>query len=171
MKELLDKISSYNIFNYLLPGILYAVLLSEFSEVDIIQEEIIVGAFLYYFIGLVISRIGSLIVEPIFKKMKFLKFAEYSEFITACEKDTKLETLSESNNMYRTLIALFLSLLFSKLYVFLAVKFEWSVNTAFYILAVLLLTMFIFAYRKQTNYITNRIRHHIKKMTNNGKSL
>src|SRR5690554_4590353 len=163
MKELLHNISSYNIFNYLLPGILYAVLLSEFSEANIIQEEIIVGAFLYYFIGLVISRIGSLIVEPIFKKMKFLKFAEYSEFITACEKDPKIDTLSESNNMYRTLVARFLSLLISKLYVILATKYEWSINTAFYILAVLLLAMFIFAYRKQTNYITRRIKHHTKK--------
>lgn len=162
MKELLDKISSYNIFNYLLPGILYAVLLSEFSEVDIIQEDIIVGLFLYYFIGLVISRIGSLIIEPILKKMKILKFVEYSEFITACEKDSKIETLYEANNMYRTIIALFLSLLFSKLYVFLATKYEWSLNTVFCILAVLLLTMFIFAYRKQTNYITKRIKHHIK---------
>lgn len=163
MKELLDKISSYNIFNYLLPGILYVVLLSEFSEASLIQEEIIVGAFLYYFIGLVISRIGSLIVEPLFKKLKFLKFEEYSEFIIACEKDPKIETLSESNNMYRTLVALFISLLFSKLYVFLSIKYQWSINTAFYVLAILLLTMFIFAYRKQTNYITKRIKHHKKK--------
>lgn len=159
MKELLEKISSYNIFNYLLPGILYAVLLSEFSEANIIQEDIIVGAFLYYFIGLVISRIGSLIVEPFLKKVKFLKFAEYSEFITACEKDPKIDLLSESNNMYRTLVALFVSLLFSMLYVFLITKYEWSINSSFYVLTVLLLAMFIFAYRKQTNYITKRIKH------------
>ena len=164
MKELLDKISSYNIFNYLLPGILYVVLLSEFSEVNIIQDEFIIGAFLYYFIGLVISRVGSLIVEPIFKKLKILKFAEYSEFITACENDSKIETLSESNNMYRTLVALFLTLLLSKIYVFASIKYEWPKSTDFYLLAMLVLTMFIFAYRKQTNYITKRIKHHIKKI-------
>ncbi len=160
MKELLDKISSYNIFNYLLPGILYVVLLSEFSEVNIIQDEFIVGAFLYYFIGLVISRVGSLIVEPIFKKLKILKFAEYSEVLIACEKDSKIETLSESNNMYRTLVALFLTLLLSKLYVFASMKYEWSESTGFYLFAMLILTMFIFAYRKQTNYITKRIKYY-----------
>src|SRR5690606_28635840 len=124
------------------------------------------GAFLYYFIGLVISRIGSLIVEPLFKKIKLLKFAEYSEFITASEKDHNIETLSESNNMYRTLVALFLTLLLSKLYLFVSIKYEWSQNTGFYILAILLLIMFILAYRKQTNYITKRIRHHLKKTDN-----
>jgi len=167
MKEFLDKISSYNIFNYLLPGILYVVLLSEFSEVNIIQHDIIVGLFLYYFIGLVISRIGSLIVEPIFKKLKILKFADYSDFIVACEKDQKIETLSESNNMYRTLVSLFLTLIFSKLYIFITTKYNLSQSICFYLLAMLLLSIFILAYRKQTNYIANRIRHHL---TNTDKS-
>jgi len=167
----MDKISSYNIFNYLLPGILYVVLISEFSAVNLIQDDIVVGAFLYYFIGLVISRIGSLIVEPIFKKVKILKHAEYSDFIAASEKDTKIETFSESNNMYRTLVALFLILLFSKLYILLSMKYEWSRSTDFYIIATVLLIMFILAYRKQTNYITKRIEHHLKKHKTYGKSL
>lgn len=163
MKDLLDKISSYNIFNYLLPGILYVTIISKFSSVSLIQKDILIGAFFYYFIGLVISRVGSLIVEPIFKKVKILKFAEYSDFIVASEKDSKIETLSESNNMYRTLVALFLTLLLSKLYIFLSTKCEWSETTDFYITATILLTMFILAYRKQTSYITRRIQHHLKR--------
>ena len=67
MKELLDKLSSYNIFNYLLPGILFSVLASKTTELNLIQIDIILGVFVYYFIGLIISRIGSLIIEPILK--------------------------------------------------------------------------------------------------------
>ena len=163
MKDILDKISSYNLFNYLLPGILYVIIISEFSSIDLVQDDIVIGAFFYYFIGLAISRVGSLIIEPIFKKVKILKFAEYSDFIEASEKDSKIETLSESNNMYRTLVALFLTLVLSKFYIFLSTKFDWSQTTDFYITATLLLTMIVLAYRKQTKYITRRIHHHLNK--------
>lgn len=110
MKELLDKLSSYNIFNYLLPGILFSVIASNTTELDLIQKDLFVGVFVYYFVGLVISRFGSLLVEPLLKKTNFLKFADYKEFIRASEKDKKIEVLSEANNMYRTFISTFLLL-------------------------------------------------------------
>lgn len=163
VKELLDKISSYNIFNNLLPGILYVVLLNEFFNINLIQEQFFIGIFLYYFIGLFISRIGSLIVEPLLIKMKILRFSEYSEYILACERDSKLERLSESNNMYRTLISLALAILLSRLYLFISVKFELSKSIEFYLLSFLILVTFIFAYIKQTNYITSRIQNHQNK--------
>ena len=68
MKDLLDKISSYNLFNYLLPGVLFALLADGLTSYTFIQSDIVVGIFLYYFMGLVISRVGSLAIEPILKK-------------------------------------------------------------------------------------------------------
>ena len=67
MKELLDKLSSYNLFNYLFPGILFVTIAKETTSLDLLQENIITGVFLYYFIGLVISRVGSLLIEPLLK--------------------------------------------------------------------------------------------------------
>ena len=67
MDGLLDKISSYNIFNYLLPGSLFAVIADAVTDYRLIQEDIVVGLFLYYFIGLVVSRIGSLVVAARFE--------------------------------------------------------------------------------------------------------
>lgn len=51
MKELLDKISSYNLFNYLLPGILFVCIAKHFTDYNFIQDNDFIGAFLYYFIG------------------------------------------------------------------------------------------------------------------------
>ena len=68
MKDLLEKISSYHFFNYLLPGILFAVVAQYTTVYDFLQKDIIIGAFVYYFIGLVISRVGSLLLEPILKR-------------------------------------------------------------------------------------------------------
>jgi hypothetical protein len=90
MKEILEKISSYNLFNYLLPGTVFVFVLAKISEHNFIQKDLLIGAFLYYFIGLIISRIGSVIIEPLLKKWNFLKFAEYSDFVIYSKKDDKI---------------------------------------------------------------------------------
>jgi len=163
MADFLKKLSSYNLFNYLLPGVIFATLATDFTRYSFIQSDIIIGAFTYYFIGLVISRIGSLIVEPLLKQLSILQFSDYSDFVSGSKKDEKIDLLSEVNNTYRTICALFISLLLLKLYEFINVEFsipeEWNKT----LLIVVLLIMFLFAYRKQTNYITKRIKANLEK--------
>jgi hypothetical protein len=158
MNELLNKLSSYNVFNYLLPGIVFAVLAGEIIHYPIVPRDILTGAFLYYFVGLVVSRFGSLIIEPLLKALSFVKFADYKDFVAVSQKDAKLEVLSEVNNTYRTLASLFSLLLLLKLYVKLEGKFPWLKAWDATALVVLLLVMFLFSYRKQTSYIAKRIR-------------
>ncbi len=79
MKELLDKLSSYNLFNYLLPGTVFVAAAQRISAHTFKDENIVVELFLYYFIGMVISRIGSLTIEPALKILKFIEFAEYKD--------------------------------------------------------------------------------------------
>jgi hypothetical protein len=85
VKDLLDKISSYNIFNFLLPGVIFAVFVSKTTSFTLMQEDVLSGAFVYYFLGAVISRIGSLVVEPVLKATKLINFAEYKDFVVASE--------------------------------------------------------------------------------------
>jgi hypothetical protein len=103
MKDILDKLSSYNIFNYLFPGVLFVILAKSTTSYDFVQEDNLLGAFLYYFIGMTISRFGSVIVEPSLKYIRFLKFTEYSRYVQASKQDSKVDLLSEVNNTYRTL--------------------------------------------------------------------
>jgi len=159
MNELLSKLSSYNVFNYLLPGVVFAFLASEMFHYPLPQRDILTVAFLCYFLGLVVTRFGSLVIEPLLKKLSFVEFAEYKDFVTASNKDSKLEVLSEVNNTYRTLASLFSLLLLLKLYFALEEKFvpqlrAWDAT----ILGMLLLLMFLLSYRKQTSYITSRIK-------------
>jgi len=157
MKEIFDKLSSYNIFNYLLPGILFVIIANYFTDYNLIQENNLIGAFLYYFIGMVISRFGSLAIEPILKKFKFVKFLNYSEFISASKKDEMINLLSEVNNTYRTLASMLLLLLLLKLYNYFDTMWNFSKEISITIGVVLILFMFLFAFQKQTNYITKRI--------------
>jgi hypothetical protein len=157
MKDLLDKLSSYNLFNYLLPGILFAVLSKRFTHFSVIQDSLVLGVFIYYFIGLVISRVGSLVIEPVLKKISFLKFAEYGDFVAASKSDAKIELLSETNNMYRTLLSMLVSLLLLKGYEVMAMKYQIPDEVGGGTLTLLLLIMFLFSYRKQTDYVRKRV--------------
>ena len=158
MKYLLDKISSYNLFNYLLPGILFVCISKYFTDYNFIQDNNFIGAFLYYFIGMVISRFGSMFVEPILKRISFLKFADYKSFIVASKKDDKIELFSEVNNTYRTITALFIILLLVKIYNHIQVLWNIPINITYLIVVVVILVIFLFSYRQQTNYITKRIK-------------
>lgn len=157
MEKVIDKISTYNLFNYLLPGVLFVVLAKNFLFLDLTQGDLILDVFIYYFVGLVISRFGSLVIETLLKKVKFLKFSKHDDFISASKNDPKLEILSQENNMYRTFVAMFVLLLLSKLYFYIRTIYPFLQSYDFYILISLLLVMFLYSYRKQTAYIFKRI--------------
>lgn len=156
MNELLGKISSYNLFNYLFSGVLFAVLAKTFTSYSFVQSDAVIAFFVYYFLGLVISRIGSLIIEPFLKKTKFVKFEDYASFVTASKKDPNLDIFSEVNNMYRTLSAVCFSVILLKLYEVIKAEIG-AFHGETYVILVLLLIVFLFAYKKQTAYISKRI--------------
>lgn len=159
MKELLDKLSSYNLFNYLLPGIVYVVILNQISSYDLIQKDIVVGVFFYYFIGLIISRVGSIIIEPILKQLSILNFSDYGKYISASKKDPLIPILSEANNMYRTLCSMLFCLAFTILFENIIPKYLWLETWWSEILIITLLALFILSYKKQTDYITKRVNN------------
>ena len=161
MNDLLAKISSYNIFNYLLPGAVFVAISQPWTGYSFDQTNLVVAAFVYYFMGMVISRIGSLVVEPIAKKSSFVKFSAYSDFVKASQKDTKLETLSEANNTYRTLCGLFLAVIALKLYSLGEQAIPALIVWRVYILTVFLLVLFAASYKKQTRYVFERVRANI----------
>jgi len=166
MEKLLEKLSSYNIFNYLLPGIIFSILLEKTTTYTIIHENIIIESFLAYFIGLLISRTSSIIIEPLLKEVKFVKFADYKDFVLASENDNKIELLSESNNMYRVFIALFFVLIIVNMYEQLLQQILGEYTN--FIIIILLLLLFLFSYRKQTNYITQRVEIYKNKQKEEG---
>ena len=77
MESVLEKLSSYNIFNNLLPGVMFVIFAKQFTNINLVQEDVFIAAFLYYFIGLIISRVGSLVLEPLLIKIGLIKYASY----------------------------------------------------------------------------------------------
>jgi hypothetical protein len=158
LSDLLDKITSYNLFNYLLPGAVFAFFADRILVINLIPDDLITSAFLYYFLGVVVSRFGSLIVEPVLKKAGVVKFEPYASYLSASEKDSKIEVLVESANMYRTFVSAFLLLLLLGLYGHLETRFP-ALDDYRYLIGGLCITgIFLFAYVKQTKFIISRIR-------------
>lgn len=162
MKELLDKLSSYNIFNYLFPSTIFCFLNKEVTGYRMMFNDIITGVFFYYFIGLIISRVGSIVIEPIFKKLKIVEFSDYSDYIIAEKNDPKIEVLSENNNMFRTLISLVFVSIIIKIYFLFETKYSIVLNCRWIVISLVLLVLFVLSYKKQTKYITKRINSNIK---------
>lgn len=165
MENWLNRLSSYNILNFLIPGVLFLLLLDTSEIVPIIDKgSILLILFGGYFVGMVLSRIGSILIEPWFKKWKIVKYSEYKDYLIAESTDPKIQSLLSESNMLRTFVAMLL--LFLLLYgvcLIDAVK-EWlRTPTAIFIILFLLFILFVFSYRKQASYIRKRVEHIIKK--------
>lgn len=164
MKDLLDKLSSYNIFNYLLPGTIFAGLGEKLTSYSFVQNNFLVGLFLYYFIGLIISRIGSLTIETFLKWVKFVQFTDYKDYAKASELDSKVEIFSEQNNMYRTFCSLSIMLAFLKIYdELIKDNLPGGAHTNDAIFLIGLLVLFLFSYKKQTQYVVKRVKTTLEK--------
>lgn len=161
MTDFINKITSYNLFNYLFPGILFAVIGTKWTIYNFQTENLILGLFLYYFIGMTISRVGSLLIEKVLKKTKIVEFASYKDFVDCSKKDDKVNLFSEINNTYRTIISLGFCLLLTKLYSELDKAFNIPEIYTTIGLLLLIIWLYILSYQKQTKYITERIKANI----------
>ena len=171
IKSISEKISSYNIFNNLFPGIIFCSVLTKATRFCFTSESIIEQLFIWYFTGMIISRIGSVFVESSLKKIKFRKkpylvVADYKEYITDSEAKPFIATLSETNNTYRTIIALLFSM--GLVYLYDLFVFEWIDKNCtigneliVVIVGVLLIFLFIKSYKKQTDYVRKQVEKYV----------
>ena len=157
MEKFLDKLEQYNIFNYLLPGIVFTYLLKYYVGIDIFQSNVVVMFFIYYFIGSIISRVGSVIIEEFLKKIQFVKFANYKDYVSATKEDSFIKKLLVDSNMYRTICAGFLSILVLKSIKVLIDYFNWSQNVIITIILILGFALYLFSYKKQIKFIYERV--------------
>lgn len=157
MDKIIEKMDSYNIFNYLLPGALFNYLFKQFFDMELVQGNIVENLFVYYFLGMIVSRIGSIFIEPICKKIKWVKYADYGEYVKALEKDDMVKLLSEVNNTYRTLLSGGIVLIAIKMYFCISEKLKISNDIDIILATIFVVVLFGFSYRKQTKYVIDRV--------------
>lgn len=156
----LGRISNYNLLNNLIPGAILCVLLKHLVGYDFMNVGTLELLVIFYFAGMVNGRIGSLFIEWLLKKIHLVTFRDHKQFVEAEQKDKKIVYLSETNNMYRSMISVAFTALFTKLYhVGVDLQWEWG-NISEWVVLLAILVLFSLAYRKQTKYIVSRIDVH-----------
>ena len=162
MEKILEKISEYELFNNLLPGTLFFVLLEWRTGVQLNEDDVIIKILVFYSFGLIIGRFGSLVVEPFCKFFNLIQFSDYSSYIIASERDPIIKTLSTKNNMYRTFLAmsiLYTIIPLSELCINSFSSTPFSAQPIIETIGALLITYLFFrSYEKQTTYIRIRIK-------------
>lgn len=163
----MDKLSSYNIFNYLFPGTLFITLAEQLTSFRFLMDSNwVYQLFLFYIAGMILSRIGSLLIEWIYKKLCIVIYSSYPNYLEANQKDKekKISILLQENNIYRTLVATFISLLILLIINQFKGAFEFCTSPAGNMIEVLvLIILFSMAYSKQTMFIRKRVHHLMQK--------
>ena len=120
MEKIISSIPVYNLLTNLIPGTVLDALLKfcvEDCDIFSLTDNIWILAVILYFLGIINSRISSLIFEPLMKKLKIVNCVSHADFTDAELKDTsgKLTQLSRMNNEYRSYISVFAIVLILKL--------------------------------------------------------
>ena len=157
MVDLISKLSNYDLFNNLFPGVIFAVISEKITSYSFLQKDIVISLFVYYFIGLVISRFGSLVIERVLKKIKFLKFVNYEDFVSASKNDPNVALLSETNNTYRAISSMFALLLILKICELIVNVCPILKEIGTYLVIFILFILFLLSYRKQTECVVKRV--------------
>lgn len=161
MENILEKLSSYNILNNILPGVVFIFFWDKSfptMKFALSEDNLISSIFLYYFFGMIISRAGSLFIEPAFKFVKIIRFEPYSRYLQARCIDEKIPELLETDNLFRTMIATFILLFAIRIvynYIFCP-DYIFYKDIFLYIFFAFTI-VFSLAYRKQTQFIVKRI--------------
>lgn len=154
MEKLFEKIDSYNIFNYLVPGAVIFEFLRAFGSIPNVSD-ILSRLVLYYFVGLTASRIGSILFEPLLETLGIIKKSDYKKYVKACTKDTKIELFVEIANMYRTF---YVGAIVCLIATFLPHQHVFDFNIFLTRLALFAaIALFFVSYRKQSGYINKRV--------------
>jgi hypothetical protein len=154
-----DKLDAYNLVANLVPGaaLTYALNLSGFPTPP--PDDILAFLLVAFVAGVTVNRIGSLVLDPILrsKRLAFLKPKNYKSFVTSEREDSKLEILVANAGLYRTFFSggmvYFVLLIFGLLADHIGFSARWTLSGSL----VVAMIVFLFALKKEDDYIHQRL--------------
>ena len=154
INSLFSKLSAYQLLSLMLPGASLLGTMKFVFSIDIkVDENIWWFLLASYVVGLIISRIGSLLIEEIFKKIGIIKGYNVGNYIAKRKEDDMIETLLSFANLYRSFCALSILLIIVTIVEGYSLCDYWL----YYLLEVLLLLLFGFSFYKQYSYFSSVI--------------
>ena len=153
-----EKLDAYDLVANLVPGaaLTYALHFSKFPTPA--PNDWAAFLLVAFVAGVTTNRLGSLVLDPVLRRVRFLNQKDYELFVVSEKADRKLETLVANHGLYRTFFTAGL------LYLVLLAISSWfpaiaSADQVIFVLFVLAgMVVFLFAFQKEDGYIQARIK-------------
>ena len=168
LNTIIAKLGTYHILANLIPGAFFGFTLNFLFGITLPLGSIgeyIVG---YYFVGLIIGRISSLVTKRVFTRVKgsektlptqFIEYALYSDYMKAEESTPKLTSLSDMNECYRSLLTCVWMLPVVVGSHWLVQRWHWLSTHWAWVVVILLFALFLWSYKEQTRFIKERVEN------------
>lgn len=164
MENLVNSISKYQLAINLIPGYIFAILLQRYAHIVLFEGDVLQDAFVSYFFGLIIGRIGSIFVEGLMDYFNdtYKSAPEYEDKVKAERIDPKIEKLDRQCTIYRNCCAGCCCVIIG-----IIINFFWGdglllSSLKYGFIFFMLIILLVKAMEKQCHYVNERIRIAIK---------
>lgn len=166
LEKLFERISSYQILNFLYTGIVcwYGLIYLGFDEFQ--KQSITTTLIGSYFIGMTMSRIGSLVIEECFIKWNWIEKTDHGKQVCAEKMDSKVELMLSLCNTYRTFAAIFLVFLLLSIITKFCCDLNLKHNITFILISLALTVLYSFSFVKQYKYVKKRVDNDVENNSN-----
>ena len=161
VKELLGKFTRYDWFTTLIPGVFCMAVGVRFGIFNFVSNSLLERFGMVFFLGLISSRIGASMIEPIFKIKRFKLWGKYEDYMNFRTMDEKgADMLVMNANWFRSLMGMVILLLAISLVNYVWEKFGWGSVSKRWASLLGLLILFGDSYRRQLGFMFDRINYY-----------
>lgn len=161
VKELLGKFTRYDWFTTLIPGVFCMAVGARLGILSFNSNSLLERFGMVFFLGLISSRIGASMIEPIFKIKRFKLWGKYEDYMTFRAKDEKgADMLVTNANWFRSLMGMVILLLAISSVNYVWGKVGWGAVSKRWVSLLGLLILFGDSYRRQLGFMLGRINYY-----------
>ncbi|WP_165056802.1 MULTISPECIES: hypothetical protein [unclassified Adlercreutzia] len=154
MSEFFENLSAYDLINTLVPGIMVMAVCDGLGLSEFMADSPVIAFAACYVFGIVASRIGSVILEPLAIKYGKVSQYPYPAYVKACAKDEGLKRISMVANSYRSFLG---SIVLCAVLALVALFSEEHRRSVFAILTVGVFVLLLKSWFKQERYVAQRV--------------
>ena len=153
VKSITDKLSTYQFSNFIYPGAVFLGIL-KFKGVKIPMLDNVWWLLLAsYFLGMVISRFGSIVIEWISVKATLITKYDIKAYAKHLKADSFTGIILELANIYRTLCAMGLILMVCTI-----IGYNGADKCCMILLEIMFVILFWMSFIKQYHYLLNKLK-------------
>ena len=94
------------------------------------------------------------------RQLKFVRYSSYTKYLVASAADTQMASMVEASNTYRTILTLLLTIVTSIVMNSIANHIRLDQNMRELGLVFGAALLFLFSFRKQSDYVSRRVEHY-----------